>query len=235
VWSIDPTQLQRNTFAAAATAYVVASADEASVPTFTAEVYGSALSRIGRELKLGLQFMTAGPRQDLPQLYKKATNQLHQSVKRETQAVLSVKKFENKNGQGAALVSWTADQLAAQEKGWQAEIDHLYTTLAGTPPPPLSLTEAEKQLVRKIPIVTTPPKEFYAAKLRITPVPGLHNWMAYETLLFADGQNSFLDIVNAVVAESQSAGDFYYGPVTPEMVRQYLDNAVSAGAIRLKE
>lgn len=235
LWNIDPTQLQRNTFAGAAIAYVVATADEASVPTFTSEVYGSALSRIGRELKLGLQFMTSGPRLDLPQLHKKATNQLHQAVKRETQAVRSVAKLGDKNGRGAALVSWMAEQLAAQEKVWQAEIDQLYTMLAGTPPLPLALTETEKQLAKKIPIVTTPPKEFYAAKLGITPVPGLHPWMAYETLLFVDGQNSFLDIVNAVVAEALSAGDFYYGQITPEMVQQFLENTLSAGAIRLQE
>lgn len=234
VWSIDPTQLQRNTFAGAAIVYVVAAAGEASMPTFTSEVYASALSRIGRELKLAMQFLTVGPREDLPRLHAQATNQLHQAVTRETQAVLSVGKLGDENGRGAALVSWTAAQLAAQEKVWQAEIDHLYTTLTGTPPPPLSLTESEKQLAKKIPVVTTPPKEFYAAKLRITPVPGLHTWMAYEILLFVDGQNSFLDIMNAVEAEALSAGDFYYGQVTPEMVRQYLDNAVSAGAIRLK-
>ena len=63
----------------------------------------------------------------------------------------------------------------------------------------------------------------------------MYKRQAYETLLFADGQNSFLDIMNAVVAEALSAGDFYYGQVTPEMVRQYLENAESAGAIRLKE
>ncbi len=235
LWNVDPTQLQRNAVAAAAIAYVVAAADEASVPALAAEVYGNGVSRIGRELKLGLQFLTTGAKSELPEAYKRATNQLRQAVKRETEAVMSVAKLGDQNGRGAALVAGMAGHLAAQEKVWQAEIDLLYTALAGAPVPAPTLSEKERQLAKKIPLLVYPPRDFYAAKAKIKPVKDLHNWMGYEALLFVNGQNSYLDIFNALSAEALSAGDFYYGTVTPEKVEEYLDNAVAAGAIRLKE
>jgi hypothetical protein len=55
--------------------------------------------------------------------------------------------------------------------------------------------------------------------------------MEFEVLNFVDGQSSFLDIFNAVSAESLSVGEFYYGRVTLDAVEQYLNHAVEAKAM----
>ena len=67
------------------------------------------LSRIGRELKLALQFMTTAPKASLSQQYKKATNQLHQAVKRETAALMSAATLGDDGGPlGAARAAMIA-------------------------------------------------------------------------------------------------------------------------------
>jgi len=58
--------------------------------------------------------------------------------------------------------------------------------------------------------------------------------MARECYGFVDGKRSFLDIYRAVHAEALSAGEFYYGTVTPDSVKGLLDEAVEKGVLKLK-
>jgi hypothetical protein len=59
--------------------------------------------------------------------------------------------------------------------------------------------------------------------------------MAFEILNFIDGKRTGLDIYNAVHAEAVRAGETYYGTVTPEMVREYLQNLESAGLVKVQK
>jgi hypothetical protein len=58
--------------------------------------------------------------------------------------------------------------------------------------------------------------------------------MAFEVLNFIDGSRSVWDIYNAVDAEARRAGAHYYGTVTLERVRQYVENLIEAGLVRWK-
>jgi hypothetical protein len=63
----------------------------------------------------------------------------------------------------------------------------------------------------------------------------LHSIMRFETLNFADGHRTALDVYEAVAAEALAAGEWYYGKVTPKAVLQVLESAVAAGAFEVRE
>jgi hypothetical protein len=54
--------------------------------------------------------------------------------------------------------------------------------------------------------------------------------MRFEALNFADGRRSALEVYDAVAAEALSAGDWYFGRVTPQDVGALLEAAAKAGA-----
>jgi hypothetical protein len=65
-------------------------------------------------------------------------------------------------------------------------------------------------------------------------VDGLHAIMRFEVFNFADGRRNAWEVYEAVAAEALSAGEWYYGRVTPEDVREQLKRAAEAGAFTLK-
>ncbi len=232
LWNVDPTQLQRNAFAAAAIGWLTAAAGEGDIPVWAAEIYGNALARVGRETKLALQWIE-GASDPVP-VYRTARNQVHQAVLREIRAVESLRRL-NPGRAGLELIADLSGRLRSREGMWLEDLDLLFRRKTGTPPPRLVPDEKDRELSRKIPELAAAPKEYYAARQKMTPVPGLHTAMALECLAFVDGRASFLDIFDAVSAEALAAGEHYYGPVNRDMVEKFLTNAVKAGAIRLKE
>jgi hypothetical protein len=62
----------------------------------------------------------------------------------------------------------------------------------------------------------------------------LHPLMAYEALNFVDGLRTVSDIFQAVAAEADLAGDWYYGQVTREDIAAYLESAATAGIVTMK-
>ncbi|MEN6560314.1 MAG: M28 family peptidase [Acidobacteriota bacterium] len=232
LWNVDPTQIQRNAVAAAAIGYLTAVAGEGDAPIWAAEVYGNALARMGRETKLALQWI--GGASDPVPAYRTARNQVREAVRREIRAVDSLRRL-SPGPRGLRLIADCAAKLRDREAAWLAELDHLFQWKTGAPPPQLVPEAKDRELSRMIPVLEASPKDYYAARQRMTLVPGLHTAMALECLAFVDGKNSFLDIFNAVSAEALAAGDSYYGPVTRDMVEQFLSNAVKLGAIRLKD
>jgi hypothetical protein len=69
---------------------------------------------------------------------------------------------------------------------------------------------------------------------KVKPVEGLHAIMRFEVFNFADGRRSAWEVYEAVAAEALSAGEWYYGRVTPEDVREQLKRAEEAGAFTVK-
>jgi len=74
---------------------------------------------------------------------------------------------------------------------------------------------------------------FLERREKVKRPPSLHNLMGYEALNFVDATRSYLDIFRAVAAQADSAGEWYYGRVTPEDVSALLDSAVEAGIIQV--
>ena len=58
--------------------------------------------------------------------------------------------------------------------------------------------------------------------------------MAFEALNFIDGKRTVWDIYAACRAESLAGGEWYYGKVTPDLIKEYLDNAATLGLITMQ-
>ncbi len=232
LWGVDPTQIQRNAFAAAAIGYAMATAGEGDIPTWAAEVYGNSLARLGRETKLALHWVEESS--DPKPAYRVARNQIHQAILREVRAVESLRRL-SRGPKGSELIAGFSARLRDQEATRLEELDDFFAWKTGSRPPRLVLDEKERKLARKVPVLPASPEEYYAAQRNIKPVAGLHRCLALEALAFVDGKNSYLDICNAVSAEALTAGEHYYGTATREMIEEFLASALSAGIIRLKE
>jgi hypothetical protein len=59
--------------------------------------------------------------------------------------------------------------------------------------------------------------------------------MQYEALNYADGKRTVAEIVTAVGAEADSAGDWYYGTVEAADVVKLFESAAKAGLVTLRE
>ncbi|TKJ34169.1 hypothetical protein CEE39_02745 [bacterium (candidate division B38) B3_B38] len=240
LWNVDRTQLQRNALAAAAIMYYLAYLDEPRVPTLIAEVYGSGISRIGRELKLAMGMIHKGEAPATKEAYKKASNQLRQAFLREEKALESISVFVPANSPVSKLLQSYKIKLMKIMREYQADLDQYYCSVTGEKKPPtLTLSPKEKELSTKVPEPIPSVKDYLDKYIAIVMggvgVRGLHGLMSYEIVNFVDAKNSYLDIFNAVSAEALSAGEFYYGKVTLEMVEECLNKALEAGIITLSQ
>ena len=236
LWNVDRTQLQRNALAAAAIIFYLAYLDEPQVPNLIAEVYGSGLSRLGRELRIAMGMLHKGDASDMKEGYKRACNQLHQAFLREEKAIDSISVFSPANSPLSGLLQSYKMRLRKMRGEYQADLDRHYCLVTGEKKPPaLTLSAKEKELSTKVPKPIPSVEEYLTRRREMEGVKGLHYLMAYEILNFVDGKSSYLDIFHAVSAEALSAGEFYYGKVTLEMVEECLDNALKAGLITLSK
>jgi len=234
LWNVDRTQLQRNALAAAVIMYYLAYLDESRAPSLIAEVYGSGLSRIGRELKLAMGMLQKGDTSVMKEGYKRAGNQLQQAFLREEKALDSISVFAPANSPLLGLLQSYKMRLNKMTGEYQADLDRHYCLVTGEKKPPtLTISPKEKELSTKVPQPIPSVEEYLKLRREMRGVRGLHYLMAYEILNFVDGKNSYLDIFNAVSAEALSVGQFYYGKVTLEAVEECLNNALKAGLITL--
>jgi hypothetical protein len=117
----------------------------------------------------------------------------------------------------------------------EARLAALYTSLTGEKAPPKKAVPADRQVsAAKVPALVDDVQGFLDKRDKIKRPDRLHPLMLYETLNFADGTRTYLDIYRAVSAEADSAGEWYYGTVTFDDVASALDSAVSAGILELK-
>lgn len=226
--TLDRTQLGRNAVAAALIAYTMATADDSRSSTLAAETAGRGAERMGRNLRLALQWISS--ESDRAGAYHRAVDQVRYAAERERSAVASIAQI----GSGsAALASSLARSVAERESQALREIDAHYRAVARVAPPSSREDAAsDKALAAMRPSITAGPKEFLTGRSRIAGVPGLHGLMGFELLNLVNGRRSGLEIYRFLAAEAREAGQHYFGVVTPEAVLQYLKNATTAGMIR---
>jgi hypothetical protein len=70
---------------------------------------------------------------------------------------------------------------------------------------------------------------------KVKPGDGLHGMMRFEAYNFSDGRRSAYEVYEAVAAEALSAGEWYYGRVTPKDVLDALEKAAAAGAFTVRD
>jgi hypothetical protein len=233
--NIDPTQLKRNAFIAAAAALFVANAGDDDVPLLANEVYSRALQRLGRDLNTALAHIQGKRAGDSALSYFEARNLVEQALAREVEALESILIFAKPGGASASLVKQRARRIEGLAPGLVAELDAAYLSLSGEKRPPAPApTPEEKEMAARVPVNIDSLDEYFRRRGLGTAWPGLHPIMARECFGFVDGRRSFLDIYRAVHAEALSAGEFYYGKVTMEAVKGLLEDALGKDVLKLK-
>ena len=233
--NIDATQLERNTYIAAAVVLYLASAGDADVPLLAGEVYARGAQRLGRDLTTAMAHLAGNRAGTHAQSYREARNLVEQAAWRERKAVESVRVFAVPGGPNAALVVELANRIEKSGNELRGGLDALYLRLSGDKKlPPAVLTAEEEGLARRVPSNAGTLDSYFGKRGWNVAPPGLHPILAKECYCFVDGRRSYLDIYRAVHAEALSAGEFYYGRITPQAVRELLDAAVANGVLDLK-
>ena len=233
LWNIDRTQLQRNAFAAATMAFVIAGASDETIPKLAAETYNSALLHLAVDAAVANNLIASAGEAQLSSAYRKARGQIRQGILRERRALESVAAVGSKGDSRAGPVASFLDSLAGLETTMVGTLDRFVLATTGKGGvPAISLTEKEREMSGKVPRLTGGPAQFLKGREKAESVEGLHDLMAFETANFVDGRRSALEVYEAVQAEALHAGEFYYGTVSPEKVDQYLRNLEKAGLIK---
>jgi hypothetical protein len=232
LWNIDPTQLGRSAASAALIAYAMANAGADAVPALTAGTVGRGAERMGRNLRLGLGWIAASAgasSADQARAYHVAVDQIRYAAERERRAIRSLDEIGGAEIPTVALV----EDLAGLEAQAIRSLDLAYRQASGAAEPPARPAIAAEDALRELrPALVGGPGEFLQGRGRIAGVPGLHPVMAEEVINLVDGSRTGLDIYRIVAAQAREAGAHYYGTVSPDAVRQYLENVAAVGLIR---
>jgi hypothetical protein len=228
--TLDRTQLGRNAVSAAMIAYTMATANESSAAALAAETSGRGAERMGRNLRLGLQWISTDS--DRPAAYRKAVDQVRYAAERERRAAASINQIHASAASHATALS---QAVAQRETQALREIDaHYRAVTKNAPPAQAALTATERELASLTPAIAAGPSEFLNGRGQIAGAPGLHGLMSFELLNFVDGKRTGLDVYRHLSAEAREAGAHYFGVVTPEAVLTYLKNAGTAKMLRLR-
>jgi hypothetical protein len=234
LWQVDPTQLKRNAVAVGAIAWYLASAGDADVPRLATDIYGSALERMSRDLHTAMEMVERAGQAERAVTYARAANLVREAARRERRALETVRVFARKGGPGDLALNGIVAQLPTDEAA-ESRLAAYYSVLTGEKLPPSAPSTEERNLDGKVPVLTDSVKEFLALEQQVESPRSLHPLMSYEAINFANGKNSLLDIYRAVAAEADSAGDWYYGTVSPADIAGLFESAEKAGLVRMKQ
>ncbi|MBI3004702.1 MAG: M28 family peptidase [Ignavibacteriales bacterium] len=226
----DPTQLKRNSFIVAASAWYLANAEDRDIPVIAGEVYHTGFKRIHQDALSAHYHVLKHKEGDTDAAYKQARNLIEQAFDREKRGLESCRPFAQQRKAQLQLENLKKN-LSSYLESTRERLDEFFAATTGKPLPNLAMTEKERELSKKIPVNNPNIVEYFAKRSRIQ---GMHGEMQYEVLNFVNGKNSYLDIFKAVQAEAMSAGEFYYGFVKIEDVEKLLDKNVETKAISLK-
>ena len=209
LWQMDPTQLKRNAVAVAAIAYCLATLDERGVPALLSEQYGRSLERLSADTRTAIQMIASASNRTAA--YLRAANLVREAARREHRALETMSVFVRESEAGRRGLTATLAQLPTVADA-EARLAAFYTSLTGAQPPAAVLGVREQALAATVPSLAASAKEFFDDVGRARRPDGLHGLMAYEALNLVDGRRSYLDIFNAVAAQADSAGAWYFAP-----------------------
>jgi hypothetical protein len=229
LWNIDRTQLGRSAAAVGLIAYAMADAGPDDVPVLAATTVGKGLERMGENLRLALQWIAGAA--DKQAAYRDAFDQIAYATERERLAVISLAEV---HPEAEEIADRFARELERRHDQMRREIELAYRETTGQRAPKREWSDAERALELMRPVLVAGPTEFLTGRARLRGVRGLHGLMGFEIMNAVDGERTGLDIYRYVAAEAREAGSHYYGVVEPQIVREYLENAVDAGLIEMR-
>lgn len=226
---IDATQLERNAVVVAGVAHYFAALDDQGAAALAAYVAARGGSRIAADLATAVAHVATAPASDRAQAFRAGRNLVRQSHRKEAAALASVRRLSPR-GRAAEAVAQAARRLEEEMAADLESLERAWTAVTGTSIPNIDLGPEERALDAA---VYAPVADYGAWKDAVAKVPaieGLHPMMRFEVFNFADGRRSGLEVYEAVAAQALSAGGWYYGTVTPKLVKDALDAGVKAGA-----
>ena len=221
--NLDQTQLQRNNFIIAALGLYLAYAEAEDIPLLAAETYAQGNRRLAAETRVAIGLM--------PKDFTDAYNIINQGIMREERALESMRVIANSDSKANKTIDFYKEQNQIRGQQMTKMLSDTHTELTGRP----SISALGPRGVsasKKIPYNIESSEEYFSKRTRVR--TNLHSIMRSEVFNFVDGKRSYYDIFNAVRAESQSVGKFFYGTVTLEDVVKLLDANVKSGALKLK-
>jgi hypothetical protein len=232
LFQVDQTQLRRNQFLTAATAYVLARAEAPEVPLLAGETFGQGETRLANDLQAAFRRLREAETADHG--WADASLLVEQGIQRELRAVRSSLVFAAGDEKAAQAVSALAARLTQKGTALASDIRAYYELLHGRPPVPAPPDSLERAALTKVPVNNGTIKEYFDSRDKIQASTKLHSLMRDEVFNFVDGNRSYVDIYKAVRAEQLAAGSWYYGTVTMGDVVTLLDAAVKSGTLRLR-
>jgi hypothetical protein len=232
--NIDATQLERNAVVVAAVAlYFAALADE-EVPALAAYAAARGRARVSADTATAIAHLARAPAAERPAAWRAGFKLVRQSVAKEQASLAALRRVAGR-GRAGDVIQSASRRL---ESGLGSELDALeraYTGLSGQNLPNIELDAAERAMAEKVFVPLPDFAAFEDALDKVKAPSGLHPMMRFEALNFADGRRSAWEVYEAVAAEALSAGEWYYGRVTPPDVLAVLESAAAAGAFSVRK
>jgi aminopeptidase YwaD len=224
---VDPTEMHRSMFIAAATAYYLARVGPEQLPRLAAEVYGGASMRLGETAREALSLMDGVPVPERDEAYGFADRKLTHVADRELGALASISRLAPEH---LPDLKPLASGLTAQATAHRAALASRYVTLTGRRPPLRVLSSGDARAERLVPrkkvrfinerwqqelqvdALTASEREWLTQYMTGTELPQVYIRVP-EMLNFVDGRRTLLDIRDRVSSEffDWSVGDDYAG------------------------
>jgi hypothetical protein len=256
LWQIDPTQLKRNAFVVAATAWWLANADADDVPFLASFVAAKGAERLAGDLATAQAWLRDGKGSDEDRR-RAAADMLAVGQLVEAAAVESSRAIgpspDSAVAEGLATVRAAASALAAHLPARPSAENPALTRLAAKTPrfavtsldAWMALEEkvgdkraADKRAARDAKDREAADKKPKKSASKTAPAAGadsedvtLSPLMGTAALAWIDGKTSAAEIARRVCAEALSAGWWYYGEATPALVEKFLETQVKDGLI----
>jgi hypothetical protein len=254
LWQIDPTQIQRNAFVIAATAWWLATAGEAEATWLTDYVSGRAAERLARERVTAQTWLRDGEGTETER-QRAAGDLFLVALDKEAAAVDSTRALGAPDAARSKAVTSLRAVAGPIAQGLPSVPDRasdpvLSRLAAKTPRRPVAtLSEwlalehdvASKRRDRSRSERDAKDRDEEArksgkGKKAASPAPSsddegekLSPLMEAAVMNRIDGKTNAADIARAVCAEALSAGWWYYGKTTPELVEKFLTKQVKDG------
>jgi hypothetical protein len=231
--NIDATQLERNAVVIAGVALFFAGAGEEDAAALAGYVAARGRARVAADLATAVAHVAAAPPDERDAAYRAARNLVHHSQLKEAGALASVRRLAPK-GRATEVISDGLSRLENQDGKELESLEKAFVAMTGRNPPNVDLTKEEREMAAKVFAPVADIGAFKDAIDTVVPSDSLHPMMRFEVLNLADGRRSAYEVFEVVAAEALSAGEWYYGGVTPAEVLKVLEEAAKAGAYTLK-
>jgi hypothetical protein len=162
-------------------------------------------------------------------------NLLRQSVAKEQASLGALRRIAGR-GRAAELLQSASRRLESELASELDALERGYTGLTGQNVPNVELDKDQREMADKVYVPLADAAAFEDALDRMAATGArLHPIMRFEALNFADGRRSAWEVYEAVAAEALSAGDWYFGTVTPADVAAVLEAGAKAGAFTVRK